>query len=109
MELFVLFGSLVALLIIGVPIAFALGLASLSFILLFGGNLTTAIIPQSIATGINNHPLLAIPLFFLAGELMNRGGVTRRLIECFMAWAGQLKGGLGHVVVLTNMALAGIS
>lgn len=109
MELALLFGGLLVFLLIGVPIAFAMGLASLIFILVFGANLTTSIIPQSMTTGINNHPLLAIPLFFLAGELMNRGGITQRLVDCFMAWAGHLKGGLGHVMVLTNMALAGIS
>ena len=86
-----------------------MGRSALLFILIFGDNLTIAIIAQSITTGVNNHPLLAIPLFFLAGELMNRGGVTERIVDCFMAIAGHIRGGLGHVVVGTNMALAGIS
>lgn len=109
MELAILFGSLIALLLIGVPVAFAMGLSAIIYIILFGNNLNLAIVAQSLTTGINNHPLLAIPLFFLAGELMNRGGVTRRIVDCFLSWAGHRRGGLGHAVVLSNMGVAGMS
>ena len=109
MELVLLFGSLVTFMILGVPVAFSMGLSALAFITIYGDNLTIAVIAQSITTGVNNFALLAIPLFFLAGELMNRGGVTERIVDCFMAIAGHVRGGLVHVVVTTNMALAGIS
>ncbi|MGE3927653.1 MAG: TRAP transporter large permease [Lautropia sp.] len=109
MELLLLFGSLVTLMVLGLPVAFAMGLASVLFIAVYGDNLTIAILAQSLTTGINNSPLIAIPLFFLAGEVMNRGGITERLIDCFMAIAGHVRGGLGHVVVTANMAISGIS
>jgi tripartite ATP-independent transporter DctM subunit len=109
LDLLVLFGTLIGFLLLGIPVAFAMGLASIVYIVLFGDNLNLAILAQSLTTGINNHPLLAIPLFFLAGELMNRGGVTRRIVDCFLSWAGHRRGGLGHAVVLSNIGIAGMS
>jgi TRAP-type transport system large permease protein len=74
------------------------------------GNAVDAImIPQSMMTGINYYSLVQIPLFILAGELMNRGGLTQRLIDWALAMVGTLKGSLGHVSILTNLVMAGIS
>lgn len=109
MDLVVLFGALIGFLLSGIPVAFAMGLAAIVYIAFFGDNLNLAILAQSLTTGINNHPLIAIPLFFLAGELMNRGGVTGRIVNCFLAWAGHRRGGLGHAVVLSNVGIAGMS
>ena len=60
---------------------------------------------RNIYNGIDSFPLMAIPFFMLAGELMNRGGITQRLVEFSQAMMGHLKGGLAHVNVLTSMLL----
>lgn len=68
-----------------------------------------AILPQKVFSQISVFSLMAMPLFILAGELMNRGGVTRTLIDLSMALVGRLRGGLGHVNILTSVFFAGIS
>ncbi|OGB92129.1 MAG: hypothetical protein A3H39_19470 [candidate division NC10 bacterium RIFCSPLOWO2_02_FULL_66_22] len=96
------------LLAVGMPVAFAMGLASLLFMLIQGGiPLTT--IPTRMLNGIDSFPLLAVPFFVLAGSLMNYGGVTRRLVAFSSALVGHLTGGLGHTTVIANMIMAGMS
>src|SRR6056300_618787 len=68
-----------------------------------------AMLYRNIYNGIDSFPLMAIPFFMLAGELMNRGGITLRLVEFSQAMMGHLKGGLAHVNVLTSMLFAGLS
>ncbi|MDN2565424.1 TRAP transporter large permease [Aquibium sp. A9E412] len=68
-----------------------------------------AILPQQIFSKIDVFALMAMPLFILAGEVMNRGGVTRALIDLSMALVGRLRGGLGHVNIMTSVFFAGIS
>lgn len=68
-----------------------------------------AILPQKVFSQISVFSLLAMPLFILAGELMNRGGVTKALIDLSMALVGRLRGGLGHVNIMTSVFFAGIS
>jgi C4-dicarboxylate transporter, DctM subunit len=92
----------------GMPVAFAMGAASLVYMLL-QGNLPLISIPQRMLNGADNFPLLAIPFFMLAGSLMDNGGVTRRLVNFSSALVGHITGGLAHVVVVANMIMAGMS
>lgn len=99
----------VGLLVAGVAVAYALGAASvLSFIATDNARFL-AILPQRFFSEIDVFALMAMPLFILTGEIMNRAGITRSLIEFAMAIMGRIKGGLGHVNVLASVFLAGIS
>jgi len=99
---------LIGLFAAGVPIAIAMGLAGFSVIML-SGNIPIEVTAQRFVTGVDSFPLLAVPFFILAGALMNTGGVTERLVRLANAMVGRLTGGLGHVVVVTNMIMAGMS
>ena len=94
---------------IGVPIVFALGFAPMVGFLVTDKMVFLNMIVQRTFAGINQFPLLAIPFFILAGELMNRGGITLRLVEFANAVVGHLRGGLAHVNVVTSMLFAGLS
>ena len=67
------------------------------------------IVVQNMWDGANSFPLLAVPFFMLAGELMNAGGMTRRIIKLAMAWVGHIKGGLGYVAVIASVIMASLS
>ena len=97
-----------AVLCIGVPLSFGMGIFSLSYIYL-KGDLFFITIPQKIYAGIDSFLLLAIPLFLLAGSLMNRGGITMRLIELARCLVGHIPGALGHVTIVSNTIMAGMS
>ena len=98
-----------ALLFSGLAIAYVIGGAAvLAFIATENGRYL-AILPQQIFSKIDVFALMAMPLFILAGELMNRGGITGALINLSMALVGRIRGGLGHVNVLTSVFFAGIS
>jgi len=98
-----------ALLFSGLAIAYVIGGAAvLAFIATDNGRYL-AILPQQIFSKIDVFALMAMPLFILAGELMNRGGITGALINLSMALVGRIRGGLGHVNVLTSVFFAGIS
>jgi len=99
---------LIALFVLSVPIAVSMGLAGFSAILI-RGDIPIEVTAQRIVTGVDSFPLLAVPFFILAGALMNTGGVTERLVRLANAMVGHLTGGLGHVVVVTNMIMAGMS
>lgn len=99
---------LVVLLATNVPIAIAMGLAGFVALLL-RGNIPIEVTAQRFVTGVDSFPLLAVPFFILAGALMNAGGVTERLVRLAQVLVGRLTGGLGHVVVVTNMIMAGMS
>ncbi|MBN1128678.1 MAG: TRAP transporter large permease [Chitinispirillaceae bacterium] len=101
--------SFVVLLIMNVPIAFALGMATLLTILTIGDIPALTIIAQKMATGIDTFALLAIPFFILSGLLMGRGGIARRLIDFAATLVGWLPGGLAYVNVLTCMMFGSIS
>lgn len=108
--LLILFLSFIALILIGIDVGWAMIFAAWIGLLLKSGNAVDAImIPQSMMSGVNFYSLVQIPLFILAGELMNRGGLTQRLIDWALAIVGTLKGSLGHVSILTNLVMAGIS
>ncbi len=107
MELAVLFGSFAILLVMGVPVAFCLGLAALATLVYLDIPLVVAF--QRMAAGIDVFALLAIPFFIYAGELMNQSGVAEKLVRLAESLLGRLKGGLGHVSVLSCMLFGAVS
>lgn len=96
------------LLLLRVPIALVLGMTTVFYILFTGNAGIMSTIPQRLYSGMENYGLLAIPLFMLAGELMNSGGLTKRLIAFAQTIVGHFRGGLAYVNVLANMMLASI-
>lgn len=94
---------------IGTPIAFAMGGAALATFLAFLPHLPMEVLAQRIVNAVDKYPMLAVPLFILAGELMNTGGLTDRLIRFCRAVIGWIRGGLGLVTVATAVFLSGIS
>ncbi len=104
---FLLLGSLTALILLGMPIAFAIGLSGLVVMVASGLPLLT-LIPTSIAA-TNSFTLLAIPFFVLAGQLMDRGGISRRIVDFAQCLVGWLRGGLGMVAVVASMFFGGVS
>src|SRR5512139_772419 len=95
-------------LIIGMPIAFCLGLCSLA-VVLFKGEYSIVLVAQKIFNGMDLFSLMAIPLFILTGDLMNLGGVTDRLIRFSSLLVGHIRGGLAHTLVVAEMFLSGIT
>ena len=103
--LFVLFAGLVA---IEVPVGFAMALAAIGVILV-DQPVPTTIVVQRMASGLDSFPILAIPLFILAGHLLNRAGIAARIFEFASALVGHIRGGLAHVNVVASMIFAGMS
>ena len=99
---------LVVLILLGVPIAFSLGASSIIYFLVERPTLIT-MVPQRIWAGTNNFIIIAMPLFILAGELMNRGGLTKRIIDFSLLVVRPIRGGLGEVNVVASMIFGGIS
>ncbi|MDP3177493.1 MAG: TRAP transporter large permease subunit, partial [Spirochaetaceae bacterium] len=99
--------AFLVLLLLGVPIAFSLGAASIVFLVL--KDISIGLIAQRMFTGIDVFPFMAIPFFVLAGELMNRAGITKRLVNLATVFVGRFKGGLGQVNIVTSMFFAGIT
>ena len=93
----------------GLALAYAIGGAAVLTFLFTDNARYLAALPQKVFSQISVFALMAMPLFILAGELMNRGGVTRALIDLSMALVGRLRGGLGHVNIMTSVFFAGIS
>ncbi|WP_419954736.1 TRAP transporter large permease subunit [Neobacillus niacini] len=108
MTLAVFVGSLLGVMAFGVPIAFALLLSGI-ILMLFLGNFDTQILAANLIDGADNFPLMAIPFFILAGELMNAGGISKRIISFAMAYVGHIRGGLGYVAILASVLFAGLS
>ena len=107
MALTVLFVSLLIMLIAGVPVAVALGGASLLYIVLDGFPPTVLI--HTMINGVDSFPLLAVPFFILAGHLMNTAGITNKIFDFAKALVGWMHGGLGHVNVGASIIFAGMS
>ena len=93
---------------INVPIGFALGIAATAS-MIFGSDLSLSLIPQRMVAGANSFPLLAIPFFMLAGEIMAKGGVSSRIVILANSVVGHLKGGLAAVSILSCTFFAAIS
>ena len=106
--------SLLGAMAIGMPIAYALlvcGLALMGFMAATGAlpAFDSQILAQRFVDGADNFPLLAVPFFLLAGEFMNAGGLSRRIVNLAMAWVGHFRGGLGYVAVLAAVIMASLS
>ena len=108
MSAIVLFGTFLILLLLSVPIGYAIGISSLAGIYFFS-DIPLEIIAQKVITGIDSFPLLAIPFFMLAGNLMSSGGIAKRLVNFFDSLIGHVTGGLGIVTVVVCMFFAAIS
>lgn len=110
MEALVLFGSFFVLLLLMVPIGYAIGIATLIAIVVAGdGTIPLLMIAQKSITGVDSFPLMAIPFFMLAGNLMSGGGIAKRLINFFDSFMGLITGGLSMVTTVTCMFFAAIS
>jgi tripartite ATP-independent transporter DctM subunit len=95
------------LMMLGMPIAFSLGTICFAFFWIDGGAMTS--MPQRMFAALDSFPLLAVPTFILAGEVMNSGGLTRRIVTFSRVLVGHIAGGLAHVTVLANVIVSGIS
>lgn len=104
----ILFISLFVMLILGFPVAVALAMSSAIYILL-QGTVPDIVILHRMINGVDSFPLLAIPFFVLAGNLMNTAGITNRIFDFAMALVGWMRGGLGHVNVTASVIFAGMS
>lgn len=104
----VFLGSLFGAIGLGIPISFALMLSAVALMLLMG-NLDAQILAQRLVNGADSYPLMAIPFFLIAGELMNAGGLSRRIVNVALALVGHLRGGLGYVVIGTGVLMASLS
>ena len=103
-----LFLLMLVLFAIAMPVAWSMAIASTVYMVL-GPKVPLQAVVQRMIGGIDTFPLLAIPFFILAGNLMNTGGITDRLVAFSRALVGHIRGGLAHVVVVTNMIMAGMS
>ncbi|NSW92897.1 MAG: TRAP transporter large permease [Firmicutes bacterium] len=104
----VLILGIVVFTILGVPIGYVLGISSM-LALLYEGNLPLIVIPQKFFTGIDSFPIMAIPFFILAGNLMNEGGINKRIIDFCNSIIGWVTGSLAMVTVVASMFFAAIS
>ncbi len=100
--------SFAILLLLGVPIAYVLGMTTVIYIFATDNLGLVLTVPQRLFSGMENYGLLAIPLFMLAGELMNSGGITKRLVDVAKKFIGHYRGGLAYVNVIANTMLAAI-
>uniref|UniRef100_A0A2A3JUH6 TRAP transporter large permease protein n=1 Tax=Alloyangia mangrovi TaxID=1779329 RepID=A0A2A3JUH6_9RHOB len=107
MELTILLGCFLGGLIIGLPVAITLGVSSMAYILFKG--MPLVVIPQKMYAGMDSFVLLCIPGFILAGNLMNAGGITGRIVRLAQALVGWMRGGLGLTNVAASMLFGGIS
>lgn len=108
MTLLVFVASLIGAMAIGVPVAFSLMFCGV-VLMWYMGMFNTQIIAQNMIAGADTFTLLAIPFFILAGELMNAGGLSRRIIDFAIACVGHIRGGLGIVAIVAALIMASIS
>ncbi|HEV2008843.1 MAG TPA: TRAP transporter large permease, partial [Burkholderiales bacterium] len=100
--------AFLALMCSGLPVALAMAIASLLYVMI-SGNVPDYVVIHRMVNGIDSFPLLAVPFFIMAGNLMNSAGITNRIYNFALALVGWLKGGLGHVNVLGSVIFAGMS
>ncbi len=107
--LILLFVAFMLALVVGFDVGFSMLFSAWLGVVSGGDSVDPAMIPLSMIAGVDTYALVQVPLFILAGELMNQGGLTLRLIDWAQAMVGRLKGSLGHVSILTNLVMAGVS
>ncbi|MCG8512923.1 MAG: TRAP transporter large permease [Halanaerobiales bacterium] len=105
--LWLFLGTLFAFIVLGIPVVFSLGLANIT--ILTAMDIPYMVLASKIISGMNSFPLLAIPFFMFVGEVMNRGGIAKRLVDLADSLVGFVTGGLGHVNILASMFFGGIS
>lgn len=105
MTLLVFIISLLGSMAIGLPIAFALIFSGVSMLAYLNG-FDVQIISQNMFNGADSYSMMALPFFMLAGDLMNRGGLTNRLVNAASAWVGHFRGGLGYVTIIATLLFA---
>ncbi|MDA7981213.1 MAG: TRAP transporter large permease [Alphaproteobacteria bacterium] len=101
--------SFVALILLGMPIGFAIGLAGLAGLASLGGGEFLALGPSKIFNGLNIFPFLAMPFFILAGDIMNHTGITDQLVKLARALVGRFRGGLAHSNMVASVLFAGLT
>jgi C4-dicarboxylate transporter DctM subunit len=104
----VLFSVFVVLVLVGVPISFVLGISSLAA-MFFVADYPMQVVIQRMFAGVDSFPLMAIPFFMLAGSVMEKGGITSRIINFALSLVGGLRGSLAHVVSISGVIMGGIS
>ena len=100
--------SLLGAMALGMPLAFSLIVSGVA-LMLHLDNFDTQIVSQNLINGADNFPLMAVPFFMLAGELMNAGGMSRRIVNSALVWVGHFRGGLGYVAVFAAIIMASLS
>ena len=108
MTVFIFVASLMAAMALGMPLAFSLLVSGVA-LMLHLDTFDTQIVSQNLINGADNFPLMAVPFFMLAGELMNAGGMSRRIVNSAMVWVGHFRGGLGYVAVFAAIIMASLS
>lgn len=108
MTLFLFLSVLLGSILLGLPVAFALLLTAIS-LMLYMDLFSADILAQALINGVDSFPLLAIPFFIIAGEVMSAGGLSKRIVRLAISMVGHKQGGLGYVVILTSVLLAGLS
>ena len=108
MTVLVFIVSLLAAMALGMPLAFSLIVSGVA-LMRYMDNFDTQIVSQNLINGADNFPLMAVPFFMLAGELMNAGGMSRRIVNSAMVWVGHFRGGLGYVAVFAAIVMASLS
>jgi tripartite ATP-independent transporter DctM subunit len=108
MTVTIFLGALLGPMALGVPIAFALIISGVA-LMLFLGLFDAQIVAQNVLNGADSFPLMAVPFFLLAGEVMNTGGLSRRIVALAMAMVGHIRGGLGFVAIFAACILSSLS
>lgn len=108
MTLVIFLGSLIGSMALGMPIAFALLVVSVA-LMVYLDLFDAQIIAQNLLNGADSFPLMAVPFFMLAGEIMNVGGLSKRIVNIAMALVGHKRGGLGYVAIIASCLLASLS
>lgn len=105
--LWLFLGTLFLFVLLGIPVVFSLGLSNIAILKTM--EIPYMVLASKMISGMNSFPLLAIPFFMFVGEVMNRGGIAKRLVDFADAIVGYITGGLGHVNILASMFFGGIS
>ena len=107
MELLIFLGSLFVFLFLNIPIALVMILSAIC-LMIYSGFWDSMIIPQAIVDGVNNYPLMAIPFFVFAGEIMAKGGLSERVVKLAQLMIGRVRGGLGYATIVASVIFAGL-
>ena len=107
MELVIFLGSLFFFLFLGIPIALVMILSAI-VLMIYSGDGDAMIIPQAMVDGVNNYPLMAIPFFVFAGEIMGKGGLSERVVKLAQLMIGRVRGGLGYATIIASVIFAGL-